>query len=43
MSIPWYIYIISFLVALPIYILLAIGLYGVVRAVLAWVFAPTHK
>lgn len=40
MQIPWYLYVIGILVALPCYFLWAIGAYGIVKAVLAWVFMP---
>lgn len=35
---PWYIYLITIIIALPVYILWAVGAWGLLRALLSWIF-----
>lgn len=37
---PWYVYVIALVSAAPIYALLAIGAYMLVRSIISWVLAP---
>lgn len=37
---PWYVYVIAVVVALPIFVLLAVAGLGLAKALLAWVFGP---
>lgn len=39
MSIPWYIYLIAIVLALPIWILCVVGIYLVGRLLLSWIVA----
>ncbi len=40
MQAPWYVYLIGILVALPTYILWAVGAYVLLKALIAWIFMP---
>jgi hypothetical protein len=40
MAAPWYIYLIALLLALPVFALLAVFGYTLLRAVVAWVTEP---
>lgn len=40
MQIPWYMYLVGIIAALPVYILWAVGAYGIVRALVGWVVMP---